>query len=187
MSLEKHTDDQTPVSPPKEEKRPQSKPVIVYIMILFIAAFLLMALSFLMHQRSNSEALGELQDSVTAMQEVQANQEQIIDLQKQLADAEDEINAMEETHEQELQAQQDALKSRELELKALMDLYRLQQAYSNQNYELCQKIISEMETSGLVNNLPTAVSSNEPVTPPNVRFEQFKEAVEAILAESSFR
>ena len=50
-------------------------------MILFIAAFLLMALSFLMHQRSNTEALGDLQDSVTAMQEVQGYQVKVIQLQ----------------------------------------------------------------------------------------------------------
>ena len=48
--------------------KPGKKPVVVYIMILFIAAFLLMALSFFMHQRSNSEVLGELQNSVTTMQ-----------------------------------------------------------------------------------------------------------------------
>ncbi len=59
-------------------------------MILFIVAFLLMALSFLMHQRSNSEVLGELQDSVSAMQEIQDTQDQILDLQKQLSDAEED-------------------------------------------------------------------------------------------------
>ena len=36
----------------------REKPVVIYIMILFIVAFLLMALSFLMHQRSNSEVIG---------------------------------------------------------------------------------------------------------------------------------
>ena len=35
------------------------KPVIVYILILFLAAFLLMFLSMLSHQRSNTEALGQ--------------------------------------------------------------------------------------------------------------------------------
>ena len=41
------------------EQEPQEtgkKPVIVYILILFLAAFLLMFLSLLAHQRSNSEA-----------------------------------------------------------------------------------------------------------------------------------
>ena len=66
------------------EQEPQEtgkKPVIVYILILFLAAFLLMFLSLLAHQRSNSEALGKLQNSVSAIQEIQATQEQIIELQ----------------------------------------------------------------------------------------------------------
>ena len=63
------------MSEEQQKKVRKDKPVITYIMILFIAAFLLMALSFLMHQRSNTEALGQLQSSMTAMQEIQATQE----------------------------------------------------------------------------------------------------------------
>ena len=81
MKLEKRSDGQGEPNPDRQpETAPTGKkPVVVYIMILFIAAFLLMALSFFMHQRSNTEALGELQHSVTAMQEVQATQEKILD------------------------------------------------------------------------------------------------------------
>ena len=63
-----------------------NKSVVVYIMVLFIAAFLLMAWSFASHQRSNTEALGRLQSSVTAMREVQDLQDQVIALQKELAE-----------------------------------------------------------------------------------------------------
>ena len=72
----------------KTPKKEKSQHVVVYIMILFIAAFLLMALSSLMQQRSNDEAFGQLQHSLSNMQAVQATQDQIIDLQRQLADAE---------------------------------------------------------------------------------------------------
>ena len=47
-----------------EPAAPQKAPhqhVIVYIMILFIAAFLLMALSSMRQQRSNDEAVGKIQ------------------------------------------------------------------------------------------------------------------------------
>lgn len=86
MKFEKRSGDEaeTPSSAPEETPSTGKKPVVIYIMILFIVAFLLMALSFLMHQRSNSEVLGELQDSVTAMQEVQATQDALLDLQNQL-------------------------------------------------------------------------------------------------------
>ena len=73
MKLEKRSSgaEQAPAADSQETTPKGKKPVVVYIMILFIVAFLLMALSFMMHQRSNSEVLGELQDSVSAMQEIQ--------------------------------------------------------------------------------------------------------------------
>ena len=80
MKLEKRSSgeaEEAPVQEPSSRK----KPVVVYIMILFIVAFLLMALSFFMHQRSNTQALGELQHSVSALQEVQATQDKNIQLQ----------------------------------------------------------------------------------------------------------
>ena len=67
MKFEKRTDgEQIPSSPQEDKPSAGRKPVVIYIMILFIVAFLLMALSFVMHQRSNSEVLGELQNSVSA-------------------------------------------------------------------------------------------------------------------------
>ncbi|MFR3923355.1 MAG: hypothetical protein ACLTYN_16760 [Dysosmobacter welbionis] len=84
---------------------------MVYIMILFIAAFLLMALSFFMHQRSNSEVLGELQNSVTTMHEVQREQEKIMELQEELASMPEELTALQEEADQQqsaAQAQQEA-------------------------------------------------------------------------------
>ena len=91
-------------------------------MILFIVAFLLMALSFLMHQRSNSEVLGELQDSVTAMQEVQATQDALLDLQNQLDEAQTTIDALESSAE-ETDA---ALAEAQRENQALLALYTIQ-------------------------------------------------------------
>ncbi len=102
MKFEKRSGDEaeTPSSAPEETPSTGKKPVVIYIMILFIVAFLLMALSFLMHQRSNSEVLGELQDSVTAMQEVQATQDALLDLQNQLDEAQTTIDALESSAEE---------------------------------------------------------------------------------------
>lgn len=102
MKFEKRSGDEaeTPSSAPEETPSTGKKPVVIYIMILFIVAFLLMALSFLMHQRSNSEVIGELQDSVTAMQEVQATQDALLDLQNQLDEAQTTIDALESSAEE---------------------------------------------------------------------------------------
>ena len=83
MNLEKRS--QGGPMEPEEDLTPKGKkPVVVYIMVLFIAAFLLMAWSFASHQRSNTEAIGELQSSVTAMRSVQ---DTMLTLQDELEEA----------------------------------------------------------------------------------------------------
>ena len=135
---------------PQEDKQGGNKPVVVYIMILFIAAFLLMALSFFMHQRSNTEALGELQNSVSTMQEVQATQEKIIDLQDKLAVAEDELDRANEKLEKSEQERGALEKSLRQEQDALLALYALQQNDLNQNLDACVKTIEDAESTGLL-------------------------------------
>ena len=177
MSEEKHSVGQSP--------RKTGKPVIIYIMILFIAAFLLMALSFLMHQRSNTEALGQLQDSVSTMQQIQESQEKIIDLQDSLALAEDELDKQQQQYEQDITAAQESLSTAEKELEAYQKLYCLQQEYASGDYAACQILIEEMESSDIINSLSSVPidTENGVVTAPFVRFQQLKEAVEQKLAQ----
>ena len=144
MSEEKQNKEQTPRS---------NKPVVVYIMILFIAAFLLMALSFLMHQRSNTEALGQLQNSMTAMQEVQATQEKNIELQDQLADVQDELDKTITAYDGQLTALVGDVEQKQLALDAMTNLYLLQQAYSAGEYESCMEVIRFMEENQQVSAL----------------------------------
>ena len=184
MSQENKSSEQqeTTTGAGKKENSAGSKPVIIYIMILFIAAFLLMALSFLMHQRSNTEALGDLQNSVNAMQEVQSYQDKIIELQEKLADAEDALDAQQKETQAVLDKQAAALSQQTESLDAMTELYCLQQAYSRKNYEQCQAIIQRMETSGAVEMLPKEISESGDITTPYDRFSQFKEAISAISA-----
>ena len=177
MSETKHTPEQTP--------RKTGKPVFIYIMILFIVAFLMMALSSLMHQRSNTEALGKLQDSVTAMQQIQESQEKIIELQDALAKTEDQLSAAENLleekelqFEQDLSAAQEALTAAEKEAEALQMLYCLQQEYSSGDYTACKALIEKMESDGLTDCLSSVPidTQNGVITAPFVRFQQLKEA-----------
>ena len=184
MSTEEKLEQQT--TPPRESaKNHDKKPVVVYIMILFIVAFLLMALSFLMHQRTNSEALGELRNSVTAMQEVQAFQEKIIDLQEQMDELQEEVESLQsEVDSQKSNNEQllSRLEAREKELEALAYFYTLQQQYLTRSYEGCQTTIETMEAAGLVDVLPDTATAEE-VVPPSERYYQLKDAVAARLAE----
>ena len=156
MKLEKRSSgaEQAPAADSQETTPKGKKPVVVYIMILFIVAFLLMALSFMMHQRSNSEVLGELQDSVSAMQEIQSTQDQILDLQKQLSDAEEDQAELESQLEEAQKSAEDA----QLKADALLALYTLQQQYSAGDYDACRRTLQNMTEQGLQDYLPTDLS-----------------------------
>ena len=174
MKLEKRSDGAGEPASNQEQASPTGKkPVVVYIMILFIVAFLLMALSFFMHQRSNTEALGELQNSVSAMQEVQATQEQIIELQEQLSQAQDDLADLEDAG----QETQEALDKAQQESQALLKLYTLQQQYAAGDLEACQKTIQEMTDAGYDAALPEDAPA-QGVTSPAERFAQLRQAIE---------
>ena len=170
MKLEKRSSGEAEETPLPQEEPHSKKPVVVYIMILFIVAFLLMALSFLMHQRSNTEALGKLQNSVTAMQEVQAVQDKVIQLQEELDKTEDQMDEL----NQQLQERDAAVADAAKDADALLALYTLQQQYSAGDYDACLSTMQMMEDEGLIQRLP---KEDPNVTPPAQRYEQLKEAV----------
>ena len=88
MKLEKRSSgsDVTPDLPEEKGKHP----VVVYIVVLFVAAFLLMAMSLVMQHRSN-QAMGRLEDSVSALQETQRVQDENLQLQKEIRDLTEEL------------------------------------------------------------------------------------------------
>ena len=156
MNLEKRSSG-APEEQPPQETPSGKKPVVVYIMILFVVAFLLMALSFVMHQQSNSKVLGELQDSVSAMQEIQDTQDRLLEMEQELSDAEDALDQAQQTQE------------------ALLALYQLQQQYSAGDMDGCLETLQRMDDEGLVDLLPD--DRPEGVTSPADRYQQLKEAV----------
>ncbi len=171
MKFEKRADggEVTPAS--SETPETGKKPVIIYILILFLAAFLLMFLSMLSHQRSNTEALGQLQNSVSAIQEIQATQEQIIELQKRLDKTETERDEAKE----ELKVISDSISDLEKTSQALMALYNLQQEYLTGNLDGCLLTLQEISDQHLDELLPSA--NTEGVTPPAQRYQELKEAI----------
>lgn len=175
MKLEKRGDltpqEETPRDETPQEEQSRKKPVVVYIMILFVVAFLLMALSFMMHQRTNSQVLGELQDSVSAMQEIQASQDRLLELQQQLQDTEEE---MEDLTEELAQAQEEMDQSQRRQ-DALLALYALQQQYAAGDLTACAATLQRMSDESLVDLLPE--EGPDGVTSPAERYQQLKEAV----------
>ena len=171
MKFEKRADggEVTPAS--SETPETGKKPVIIYILILFLAAFLLMFLSMLSHQRSNTEALGQLQNSVSAIQEIQATQEQIIELQKRLDKTETERDEAKE----ELKVISDSISDLEKTSQALLALYNLQQEYLTGNLDGCRVTLQEISDQGLESLLPK--TAPEGITAPAQRYQELREAI----------
>ena len=181
MTLERK--DETASAP--EEKCAASggkKPVIVYILVLFLVAFSLMALSLLVHQRSNAEAMGRLQSSVSAMQEVQELQNRVIQLQEELAETQKSLASAQEEEAAQAELAAEAQEASDLlshRVDALYDLYALQQQYLLRDFEGCRETIQAMEDGGMVEFLSDGGGAAD-VTSPALRYLELKEAVRAL-------
>ena len=91
--------------------------------------------------------------------------------QEELADAQDQIDAL---NDQLAQQEEDAAQV-EKKIDALLGLYTLQQQYSAGDYDACRRTLQNMTEQGLQDYLPT--DSVNDVTSPAQRFEQLNEAV----------
>ena len=171
-----------PIEPEQDTVPKGKKPVVLYIMILFIAAFLLMAWSFASHQRSNTEAIGRLQSSVTAMQGVQ---DRMLSLQDELEAAQAQIDEL----ERQTELRDSEMEAYGRQYQALACLYSLERLYRQENLESCRKIIDQMEAE----DLAVCLSDNVPLSERELgltasardRYYQLKEAVEAREAEGA--
>ena len=90
---------------PPEGGKSKTRPVYVYLIVLFLAALLLLLMSFFMQQR-NHQALMDLNNSVTASQDItelqMANQQlefQLGNLKRQAADLEKQVSHLESAAE----------------------------------------------------------------------------------------
>ncbi|MBU5625780.1 hypothetical protein KQI82_02375 [Oscillibacter sp. MSJ-2] len=169
---------QDAVPAPEEAASGRQKPVFIYIIILFTVAFALILVSFVMHQRSNQQVLGELHNNVNAIEELQDALDENLQLQKAIERAQKELSSTEE----QLESEQAQRKSKEDESSALLGLYCLQQQYSAGDYAQCQASIDQYEKSGVMDALPKE-SGNADVVSPFQRYQQLKEGVAQKMAE----
>lgn len=181
MKLVKRSDG-GPVEPEENTESKGKKPVVLYIMVLFIAAFLLMAWSFASHQRSNTEAIGRLQSSVNAMQGVQ---DRVVSLQEELDSTQKQIEEL----QRDVSLRELELEASKRQYEATARLYSLERLYRQENLAGCRAVIDSMEEEDLVVCLSDSLSDSDRELGLTVstreRFQQLKEAVEAREAEAA--
>ena len=178
MSSEEHKEEVTEQKTSALQKGNMS--VFLYILLLFSAAMLLMCLSSLIHQRNNTEALGELQSSVSVMREVQNLQEKIIDLQEARQTLQNQLKEA-RTEQEEASGRAEAEHRR---AEALRRLYLIQMQYQAGLYRACEASIEAFEAEGLSDSLPTESPGNGVISPLDC-YRQLQEAVPARIAEAS--
>lgn len=141
MTEQEHN--QTPAAP--SGRGSGNKPVVVYILVLFIAAFLLMALSLLMHQRSNEEAIGELKDSISAMREAQIGQDRISELEQALEEAQEAAAVFQDANETSRNQASHLEHVLEQTQEAMEWFWQLNESYLEHDLEMCRTILETME------------------------------------------
>lgn len=127
--------------PPKDEKS-RSRPVKVYLTVMFCVALLLLLISFVMQQR-NHLALQDLNQSISVSQDVADLQMENQKLQYELKEKEDQA--------EDLQAQ---LEKAEKQAQALEWLRRIEAAVRT-SYPEARTLVEEFEKTGLESSLPT--------------------------------
>lgn len=175
MSDEKHS-----LQRQADRTKPGSKrSVLIYLAILFAAAFILLLLSFFMQQRSNEETIDGLKQSVSAIQSAQDAYEENAALREELEELEDQV-----------QAQQDAMNGLEREnallqkekedlvrsTQALDWFWQINEAYVRGRYSLARQLIEQMGQE-LPQYLPTeSITDNERFSP----YDRYQEIYDAL-------
>ena len=175
MSQEPEKTAQDPAkAQPGTEKRHKRPSVMLYLVILFAAAFLLMAWSYVIQQRANHETMSDLEESSSALENViQENEDlkaQAAELEGQLADAQDQLDVLPDiiSHQEYVLEQT---------CQALDYFWQVNEAYVRGRYSLCRDLMAVMEDTSngqtpLKDYLPTQSTTNNDRFSPADRYQE---------------
>ncbi|WP_409967105.1 hypothetical protein RFF05_10805 [Bengtsoniella intestinalis] len=159
----------------QNQKPHNTRPVVTYILILFTAAFFIMAFSLLANQRSNDQTLDELRQSISSLEEGQTAQGHVLTLQEELDLLQEQVFNL--TKEVETLNTTNAEQIEEYELlskqyNCLSLFFQLEMTFQSGDYTACLSTMQDMDDNGLIDLLPTTGTPS-----PAQRFEEIKLAV----------
>ena len=172
MKLEKRGEVTPEEAAAAQNTTPQNgkhKPVLLYLVILFAIAFVLILYSFALHQRSNAQTIRDLQSQVETLQQLQ-------DVEQQYKDAKTENAALQQQIDDlERQAAADART-----MQALNLVWQLERLYTGGENEACLQVIEALKEDNLFRALPDTADAGEDGTDyesPRAAFERIDEAL----------
>lgn len=151
------------------------KPVLLYLVILFAIAFLLILYSFAMNQHSNAKTIRDLQSQVDTLQ-------QLKDVEKQYNEALEENAALQQQID-DLERQA-AVDSRTIQ--ALNLVWKLERLYTGGENEACLQVIEALKQDDLYRALPDTAKIGEDgvaYESPRAAFDRIDEALNGSSAE----
>lgn len=182
---------QPPASQPAgrrvSQQRSRQRSVVFYIAILFLAAFVLLLLSFMMERRQNAESLDDLnqsltglKDSVSAMQSVQQLYEQNADLLKQVEQLEEQAAALEQK-QKDLEKDIDSLtqekEALEKQTQAMDWFWQINEAYVRGRRTTARGLIQQLKDAGLESFLPAESITDNGRFSPADRYQEIYDAL----------
>lgn len=155
-----------PAEPPRRQRRKHQKSVIEYIAVLFIAAFILLAVTFIMERRNSAQAINNLKESVSAMQTVDDLHAENTTLEKQVNDLKKENASL-----------KDGAEVQSRSLQAMDWFWQIDEAYTRGRYSQCRTLIQKMEDAGLISALPAESVTDTDRSSPAERLAEIQDKV----------
>ena len=137
-----------------EQAPGKHKPVLVYLVILFAIAFLLIIASFAMNQHSNDKVLQELQGQVETLQQLQNTEEKYHEAMAKNEELKQQIEELTLANKEAAEAHQ-----------ALELVWQLENLYADGKLDECRSILSELKKDDLYLLLPPDTSEDEKAYP----------------------
>lgn len=176
-------DSEAPSNPsPKSDppiKPARSQSVVIYLTILFAAAFLMLLLAYFMQQRNSNAVIGNLQNSLTSFQTLDELREENQQLRERLQVLEEERDALQSDNDALTQQYTDA-SNREKRAQAESDLrgtlYAAEYLYETDHLQAAAERLASITGDDL---LIISAASDGTVPSDTQRYETLKAALVA--------
>ena len=147
--------------------------VISYLVILFLAAFLLLGFAYLQQQRINEETTDALKQSNSAVESIQNLMDENEALRQQVEDLKDTVNELDAVRrEQNLN-----LERLNNEMTAMQWFWQIDDYYVRGAYRTARSLIQEFEATGLKEALPHENTTGTDRFSPAARYQEIYDAL----------